>query len=85
MLAGPLSGLTATASVSGEATRRAARPIQSVIDAVVFGLTIRIRMVAIPNSNLAAQVERLYSLVLQQLIGLTRKGHRAGRERVGAV
>lgn len=38
MLAGPSAGLTATTSVPGAATARAARPMPAVMAAVVLGL-----------------------------------------------
>lgn len=41
MLVGPSAGFTATISVVGLATARAAAPIATVIDAVVLGLTIK--------------------------------------------
>ena len=44
MLAGPCAGVAATISVPGAATARAVAAIFSVIDAVVFGLTTRMRM-----------------------------------------
>src|ERR1700712_1311473 len=44
MLAGPVTGLRATISVSAPATSRAALPIFSVIEAVVLGLMTKMRM-----------------------------------------
>src|SRR5208337_2885539 len=49
MLGGPKSGLTARTSTPGEATAFAAVPIFAVIEAVVLGLTITMRMRKVPD------------------------------------
>ena len=46
MLTGPSVGLKASICVSGAATAFAAASIFAVIEAVVFGLTMRMRMMA---------------------------------------
>ena len=46
---GPVAGLTATISVPAEAAARAAAPILAVIEAVVLGLTTRMRMPVRPG------------------------------------
>src|SRR5271168_5224919 len=53
METGPSAGLTAMISVPGAATARAAAPIFSVMAAVVFGLTMRMRMARILHHSLA--------------------------------
>ena len=50
MLSGPMTGLTARTSVPGDAAVRPAAPIFSVIEAVVFGLTINMRTFFTPSS-----------------------------------
>src|ERR1700684_4614183 len=53
MEAGPSPGLTAMISVPTAATARAALPIFSVMAAVVFGLTTRMRMPVVLHHSLA--------------------------------
>src|SRR5712671_5311794 len=53
METGPSAGLTAIISVPTAAAARPARPIFAVMAAVVFGLTIRMRMRPILHHSLA--------------------------------
>src|SRR6267154_4569925 len=53
METGPSAGLTAIISVPAAAAARPARPILTVMAAVVFGLTIRIRMRLVLHHSLA--------------------------------
>src|ERR1700716_1834930 len=53
METGPSAGLTAIISVPAAAAARPARPIFSVMAAVVFGLTIRMRIWLVLHHSLA--------------------------------
>src|SRR5687767_8158653 len=84
MLGGPRSGLTATISVPVHATLLAAMPIFRVMAAVVFGLMTSIRTSHRLSSELAAEIELPYPIIVEQIGGIPGERHLPGRHRVSA-